>query len=107
MKMTELEIGDKAEILAVQARAEIASRLIDMGLVKGTKFKLIRKAPLGDPLEIMIRGFLLSLRLNEAKGITVEKIGQVGDGQPMGKGFFGRFNGRNGRRGTGRSINER
>jgi ferrous iron transport protein A len=83
MKMTELSAGDKAEIISIKALGETGARLIDMGLVKGTRFKLIRKAPLGDPIEIMLRGFFLSLRLSEAKNITVKKIGQVGDGKPM------------------------
>ncbi|MCK4935936.1 MAG: ferrous iron transport protein A [Elusimicrobiales bacterium] len=90
MKMTELKAGDKAEIISIKARGEVATRLIDMGLVKGTRFKLIRKAPLGDPIEIMLRGFFLSLRLNEAENISVEKIGHVGDGKPMGGGRRGR-----------------
>ncbi|MCK5583377.1 MAG: ferrous iron transport protein A [Elusimicrobiales bacterium] len=90
MKMTELKAGDKAEIISIKALGEVATRLIDMGLVKGTRFKLIRKAPLGDPIEIMLRGFFLSLRLNEAENISVEKIGHVGDGKPMGGGRRGR-----------------
>jgi ferrous iron transport protein A len=61
-----------------------------MGLVKGTRFKLIRKAPLGDPIEIMLRGFFLSLRLSEAENILVVKIGHIGDGKPMGGGRRGR-----------------
>ena len=44
-----------------------------MGLVKGTPFKVLRKAPLGDPLEIQIRGFLLALRKQEAECVSVEK----------------------------------
>jgi len=90
MKMTELKAGDKAEIVFIKARGEVAIRLVNMGLVKGTRFKLIRKAPLGDPIEIMLRGFLLSLRLSEAESISVEKIGHVGDGKPMGGGGFKR-----------------
>ena len=90
MKMTELNVGDKAEIMSIKACGEIGARLIDMGLVKGTRFKLIRKAPLGDPIEIMLRGFLLSLRLSEAKNISVVKIGHVGDGKPMRGGGFKR-----------------
>ena len=83
MLMTELNVGDKAEIVSIKANGEVGMRLIDMGLVKGTRFKLIRKAPLGDPIEIMLRGFFLSLRLSEAENISVEKIGHVGDGKPM------------------------
>ncbi len=73
MKMSELKPGDKGVITAVAAQGEVAQRLMDMGLVKGTPFKVLRKAPLGDPLEIKLRGFLLALRLKEAEHISVEK----------------------------------
>ncbi len=85
MKMSDLKGGDKAVITAVDAKGEVGQRLLDMGLVKGTNFKVIRKAPLGDPIQIKLRGFLMALRLNEAKLITVEKIGEIGDGIPMRK----------------------
>ena len=94
MKMTELNVGDKAEIIAMDAKGEIGSRLVDMGLVKGTRFKLIRKAPLGDPIEIMVKRFLLTLRLSEAEQILVEKIGTIGDGKPMGRNNLQRRRGR-------------
>lgn len=73
MKMSELKPGDEAVVMAIDDRGEIAQRLVDMGLIKGTPFKVLRKAPLGDPLEIKLRGFLLALRLNEAKFISVLK----------------------------------
>ncbi len=73
MKMSELKPGDGGVITSVTAQGEIAQRLLDMGLVKGTHFKVLRKAPLGDPLEIQLRGFLLALRLKEAEHIGVEK----------------------------------
>lgn len=92
MIMTELNVGDKAEIVSIKAKGEVGVRLMDMGLVKGTRFKLIRKAPLGDPIEIMLRGFFLSLRLSEAENISVKKIGYIGDGKPMRGGF--KFGGR-------------
>jgi len=97
MNMTELDIGDKAEIISMKAKGEIGTRLIDMGLVKGTRFKLIRKAPLGDPIEIMVKRFLLTLRLDEAKNIFVEKIGTIGDGKPMGRNNSTRKRARNGK----------
>ena len=73
MKMSELKPGDKGIVTAVIAQGEVAQRLVDMGLVKGTHFKVLRKAPLGDPLEIKMRGFLLALRLKEAECVRVEK----------------------------------
>ena len=73
LKMSELKPGDKGVIVAVNSQGEIAQRLVDMGMVKGTPFKVLRKAPLGDPLEIQIRGFLLALRKQEAECVSVEK----------------------------------
>ena len=73
MKMSELKTGDKAVVTAVNAHGEIGQRLVDMGLVKGTPFKVMRKAPLGDPLEIKLGGFLLALRLKEAACVSVER----------------------------------
>jgi len=81
--------GTKAEILRVGASGEIRRRLLDMGVVKGTHIKVVRVAPLGDPIEIHIKGFNLSLRKEEAKTILVKVLGTVGDGKPMG-GFFKR-----------------
>jgi ferrous iron transport protein A len=48
--------------------------MVDMGVVKGVTLELVRKAPLGDPLEIKIHRFLLSLRREEARAITVETL---------------------------------
>jgi ferrous iron transport protein A len=85
-KLSELTVGDKAEILSVKALGEIRRRLLDMGVTKGLKIKVIRKAPLGDPIEISFKGCHLTLRLEEAAQINVVKIGEIGDGIPMGKG---------------------
>lgn len=94
MKMSELKAGDKAVVTSVDAQGEVAQRLLDMGLVTGTKFKVVRKAPLGDPIEIKLRGFMMALRVKEASFITVEKTGRVGDGIPM----SGRSGNRNGQK---------
>lgn len=93
MKMSDLKAGDKATVTAVDAQGEVAQRLLDMGLVTGTKFKVIRKAPLGDPIEIKLRGFMMALRVKEASFITVEKTGRAGDGIPM-SGKRGNHNGK-------------
>ena len=47
-------------------------RLLAMGLVPGAEFRVIRRAPLGDPVEIEVLGFLLSLRAGEAAGLEIE-----------------------------------
>lgn len=81
--LSNLNIGDKGSIHSVKATGEIRRRLLDVGLFKGTKFKIMRLAPLGDPIIIRVKGFDLSLRLEEARQIRVEKIGHTGDGIPM------------------------
>jgi ferrous iron transport protein A len=84
VKLSELKSGDKAEIVSVKALGEIRRRLLDMGVTKGLMIKVVRKAPLGDPIEISFRGCHLTLRLEEADNIFVDKIGEIGDGKPMG-----------------------
>ena len=83
--LSDLNIGDKGVIHSVKATGEIRRRLLDVGLFKGTKFKILRLAPLGDPIVIKVKGFDLSLRMEEAKQIRVEKTGYTGDGIPMRK----------------------
>lgn len=83
MLLSEMNIGDKGEIYAVKAKGEIRRRILDMGLVKGVRFKVIRVAPLGDPIEIQLRGFLLSLRKEEARQILINLKGYMGDRKPM------------------------
>lgn len=85
ISIADLGINQKAEIVSITAEGEIRRRLLDMGLVKGVRFKVLRKAPLGDPIEIFFKGFNLSLRVKEAKTILVNKLGELGDGKPMGK----------------------
>lgn len=52
--------------------ADAARRLMDLGLIRGTTVEVIRRAPLGDPMEVRLRGFMLTLRRAEAEHITVE-----------------------------------
>ena len=84
--LSTLKKGDKAEIVRMDATGEVRRRLLDMGVCKGVHIKVLRIAPLGNPMEIFLKGFNLSLRLEEAKHIYVIKTGEIGDGKPMGKG---------------------
>ncbi|NTU53832.1 MAG: ferrous iron transport protein A [Chlorobiaceae bacterium] len=74
MKLSELKAGDRAEVTSVLAEPAVRRRLMDMGLVRGTELEVLRFAPLGDPIEIRYKGLLLTMRLNEAEGITVNKL---------------------------------
>lgn len=71
--LDQLQPGDEATILTLGGEDETVERLMEMGLTEGTPLKLQKFAPLGDPLEIVARGYHLSLRRHEAATIVVEK----------------------------------
>jgi Fe2+ transport system protein FeoA len=72
MKLTDLKPGAKARIVRVAINGSGRQRLLEMGLTAGVQFELVRFAPLGDPLEIRLRGYHLSLRRREADLIVVD-----------------------------------
>ena len=69
--LSEVPAGGEAEIRGFSAACQEAQRLREMGLLPGTKIKLLRWAPLGDPVEIKVRGYNLSLRRRQADHIEV------------------------------------
>jgi ferrous iron transport protein A len=71
MKLSELTPGSVAVLRELPVTGTRFLRMREMGLLPGTKVKLVRAAPLGDPLEIEVRGYHLSLRRDEAAQITV------------------------------------
>lgn len=70
--LSELHIGESGKILSVQGEGAIRRRLFDMGLTPTAEVYLRKKAPLGDPIEITLRGYELTLRQTEASHVTVE-----------------------------------
>ncbi|MFN8138917.1 MAG: FeoA domain-containing protein [Fimbriimonadales bacterium] len=64
----------KARVLAIRTDSDDAKRLAEMGLVPGTEFEVIKIAPLGDPVEISLRGYRLCLRKREADFLEIEPI---------------------------------
>lgn len=70
-----LSAGQRARILEIVGDDGIAIRLMEMGLIDGEEIEVIGFAPWGDPMEILARGYRLSLRGNEAKRVVVELIG--------------------------------
>ena len=70
-KMTELKPGDQGTIEAIDPSCALMARLQELGLLPGTPFEFIRRAPWGDPLEIKVRGSHLCLRKDEAVFISV------------------------------------
>lgn len=71
--LTSLAIGQSAVVTEIKVPAEHRGRLLEMGLLTGTTVELVRFAPLGDPVEIKVRGYHLSLRKHEAEQIMVAK----------------------------------
>ena len=67
----ELQIGQIASIVEISGQDGIAIRLMEMGLTDGEEIQLIGFAPLGDPIEFLVRSYRLSLRKAEAKRVTV------------------------------------
>ena len=70
--LAELEIGGAGVIEGVTGRDAMTVRLLEMGLVPGTPVRVLRRAPLGDPLQLQVRGYHLSLRAAEAARIRLE-----------------------------------
>ncbi|MDT2828055.1 ferrous iron transport protein A [Enterococcus viikkiensis] len=73
ISLDQLKIGEQGTVVNVHGSGAIKRRLMDMGLTKGTKIKVVKLAPLGDPMELRIRGYELSLRKNESEMIVVAK----------------------------------
>ncbi|MCF7729631.1 MAG: ferrous iron transport protein A [Chthoniobacterales bacterium] len=73
ISLSELQPNEEAVVLELPKEEQIANRLREMGLLPGTTIIFVRRAPLGDPIEIRLRGYSLSLRQNEAASILVKR----------------------------------
>lgn len=69
-----LAVGKSAEITAVGGEGNLRLRLLDMGIIPGTKVTVIGAAPLGDPIEIRLRDYELTLRLEDAQRIEIREV---------------------------------
>jgi ferrous iron transport protein A len=74
MKFSQVRKGMRAKVVRAPADTPDAKRLQEMGLVEGTEFSVVKVAPLGDPIEIEVRGYRLCLRKKETAGIEVEVL---------------------------------
>lgn len=72
MTLNELKIGQTARIVTVNGEGALRGRLLDMGLTPHTAVLVRKVAPMGDPIEVMLRGYELTLRIEDAKNIVVE-----------------------------------
>jgi ferrous iron transport protein A len=75
MNLAKLKPGETGTISGIGAIGPMRRRLMDMGILAGVEVKVIKVAPLGDPIEVTVKGYNLSLRKQEAEGIAVEVKG--------------------------------
>lgn len=73
MTLNEIKVGETARISRLNGEGAVKRRIMDMGLTKGSEVTVRKVAPLGDPIEITVRGYELSLRRDEAAKIEVTK----------------------------------
>ena len=71
MTIKDLKIGESGIITAVGGEGSLRQHFLDMGLIPGVQFTVVKYAPLGDPLQIMLHGYELTLRVDDAKTIEV------------------------------------
>lgn len=74
MTLRELPLGKSAKVVKLTGEGAIKRRIMDMGITKGTELNVRKVAPLGDPIEITVRGYELSLRKADAERIEVELL---------------------------------
>jgi ferrous iron transport protein A len=79
----ELPVGCTGEVVAVRATGLMRRRLLDLGLVPGTRVRAVRRSAAGDPIAFSIRGALVALRREDALAVLVRPLSpQGGDGHP-------------------------
>lgn len=72
MTLKDMKPGQSGQVVSIGERGPLKRRIMDMGITPGTAVKVIKTAPLGDPVEINVRGYELSLRKEEAARIEVQ-----------------------------------
>lgn len=76
MKLNELPIGKEAIIKEIQGKGALRRHMLDMGLTPHTQVKIQKVAPMGDPIELTLRGYELTLRVDDAKNVIVQEVGK-------------------------------
>ena len=70
--LKDVKVGETATVAKLHGEGPVKRRIMDMGLTKGAKVTVVKVAPLGDPLELNVRGYELSIRKDEAEKVEVE-----------------------------------
>ena len=76
--LKEMKPGEKGRIEQIGGEGAVRRRIADMGMTKGSLVEVVRVAPLGDPIDVKIKGYHLSLRKDEAAGIQVSRVPEAG-----------------------------
>ena len=71
MKLNDLNIGRTAVICSVGGEGALRQHFLDMGVIPGTEVKVVKLAPMGDPMELQIHGYALTIRIDDAKKIEI------------------------------------
>ena len=74
MTIKDLQIGESATVLSVGGEGALRQHFLDMGVIPGTEVSIVKYAPMGDPIELLIHGYKLTLRLADAEQIEVAPI---------------------------------
>lgn len=82
MTLDKLEVGKDAVIESVGGKGALRRHFLDMGLTPGTEVTMMKKAPMGDPIELRLRSYELTLRLADAEKIEIENIRDAGQVKP-------------------------
>lgn len=72
-----LPAGSQAVVVAVHGATALRRRLLEMGLCNATEVAVVRRAPMGDPIELRLRGYHLSLRADQARMVAIQRLGSA------------------------------
>jgi Fe2+ transport system protein FeoA len=71
-QLCDMRVGEKGKTARIEGSGALRRRIMDMGIVRGAEIEMVRDAPLGDPVEFLLKGYNLTLRREEAKTIWLE-----------------------------------
>jgi Fe2+ transport system protein FeoA len=74
ISLATLHPGEEGEVIQVKAQGPVRQRLLEMGFIRGARLRVEKLAPLGDPMELVIKGYHLSLRREESACILVKRV---------------------------------
>jgi len=71
-RLDEMERGERGKVIEISSCGSLRSKIMEMGIVRGAEIEMVRRAPLGDPLEFLLKGYRLTLRRGEAANVLLE-----------------------------------